>query len=519
MRELVDNRTSWHRSLWQVGTVLTIEEIVEATRATWSGSITTDQALKDLCQAAKTTIPRDPGLGTTEVRSLICDAISAIPPKQTAEGEVRLAELQQHAARARASYLLNWRDLLHRGDLAQDEIEVSARLTAAHLLDEGFHRAHVHGWLQNTGEATLADVMDEGHGMLQSDERNFELLLAVRSVDGNLRPALATYEVPVEEFLQSFDAASKNGETYGTRPPSAAIKLTFEARDPHAAVGLALTWAQRVENRAEVGKGAPSIEFDNRVVDTTTRRIRTLRESAKPVTLPTLGYNSNFLTQSIDSPLQARVDDAVGMLASRTLRAAPTGIATTWASVEALLGLPRGKGVESADRLADIVTCSFPRAEFWEITRRWERVGEDDFAKEIAGLESNSEKTEAMVAKILTGYVPGFDAPKEQAALNRVRQLLDGPAAVLGRIRSYYVSTFRRLYYQRNFIMHAGKLDSVSLEATSRTAPPLVAAGLDRIVNASLTSGVEPLSLAARAGIELQLVGTRGSRQLHNLLR
>ena len=519
MRELVDNRTSWHRSLWQVGSVMLLEEVVEATRATWAGSITTDQALKDLCQSATSAVPRDPGLGSDEVRHLICDAIRSVPSKQTADGEVRLAELEQHASRARATYLLNWRSVIDSGSLTVDEVEVAARLTAAHLLDEGFHRAHIHGWLQNTGDASLADVMDAGHEMLQSEKRSFDLLLSVRSVDQYLRPALESYEIPVDEFLTSFDTASKNGELYGNRPPAAAIKLSFEARDPHSAVGLALAWAQRVENRAEVGKGAQSIEFDNRVVDTTTRKIRTLRESAKPISLPTLGQNPHFLTQSIDSPLQARVDDAVGMLASRTLRATPTGIATTWASVEALLGLPRGRGVESADRLADIVACSFPRAEFWEITRRWERLGSDDFAKEIALLPSNAEKTEAMVTKITSGYLPAFDAPKEQAALNRVRQLLDDPAAVLGRIRAYYVSTFRRLYYQRNFIMHAGKLDSVSLAATSRTAPPLVAAGLDRIVYASLTDGVDPLNLAARAAIELQLVGKNGSRSLHDLLR
>jgi hypothetical protein len=65
----------------------------------------------------------------------------------------------------------------------------------------------------------------------------------------------------------------------------------------------------------------------------------------------------------------------------------------------------------------------------------------------------------------------------------------------------------RRLYRQRNIVVHGGITASVAMEATLRTAAPLVGAGLDRIVHAKLSAHVRPLELAARAANSLELVG------------
>jgi len=67
--------------------------------------------------------------------------------------------------------------------------------------------------------------------------------------------------------------------------------------------------------------------------------------------------------------------------------------------------------------------------------------------------------------------------------------------------------------------MHAGSFQSVTIRATLRTAPRLVASGIDRIVDARLSGRrVEPLALAARAEAELGLLGTDASRPLSDLL-
>jgi hypothetical protein len=56
-------------------------------------------------------------------------------------------------------------------------------------------------------------------------------------------------------------------------------------------------------------------------------------------------------------------------------------------------------------------------------------------------------------------------------------------------------------------VVHGGTTASVAMDATLRTAAPLVGAGLDRIMHAKLTTHVGPLELAARAANSLELVG------------
>jgi len=67
-------------------------------------------------------------------------------------------------------------------------------------------------------------------------------------------------------------------------------------------------------------------------------------------------------------------------------------------------------------------------------------------------------------------------------------------------------------------VLHGGSTQSVALNATLRTAAPLVGAGLDRIAHAYLVNGVTPLDLAAKAELRLSLVGERDAPSLTDLL-
>jgi hypothetical protein len=76
-----------------------------------------------------------------------------------------------------------------------------------------------------------------------------------------------------------------------------------------------------------------------------------------------------------------------------------------------------------------------------------------------------------------------------------------------GQREEIFSGVFRRLYRQRNIIVHGGTTAAVALEPAIRTAAPLLGAGLDRLVHAQITHSVEPLDLAARAENSLALVG------------
>jgi hypothetical protein len=78
--------------------------------------------------------------------------------------------------------------------------------------------------------------------------------------------------------------------------------------------------------------------------------------------------------------------------------------------------------------------------------------------------------------------------------------------------------SLRRLYRQRNIIVHGGTTHNPALAATLRTTAPLIGAGLDRITHAFLTEGVDPLDLASRAQVRLASVAKSTWRPIVELL-
>jgi hypothetical protein len=96
--------------------------------------------------------------------------------------------------------------------------------------------------------------------------------------------------------------------------------------------------------------------------------------------------------------------------------------------------------------------------------------------------------------------------------------LIASPRRSLLGVRSTVEGALRRLYRQRNIVLHGGSTQAVALDATLRTCAPLVGAGLDRIAHAYLADRVMPLALAARAETRLALAGPKGIAQVTDLL-
>jgi hypothetical protein len=85
--------------------------------------------------------------------------------------------------------------------------------------------------------------------------------------------------------------------------------------------------------------------------------------------------------------------------------------------------------------------------------------------------------------------------------------LLADPHAQLKDVSTVLTGVFRRLYRQRNIVVHGGSTEAIALDAALRTSAPLVGAALDRLVHAQLIDEETPLTLAARAENSLALVG------------
>jgi hypothetical protein len=69
----------------------------------------------------------------------------------------------------------------------------------------------------------------------------------------------------------------------------------------------------------------------------------------------------------------SRVDAAIELLASVTESSPGAAVACGWAAIEAMLSKPGDDRVLAGDRMAVLVTCSFPRAEFTRSPTRSKR--------------------------------------------------------------------------------------------------------------------------------------------------
>lgn len=522
MKELADNRTPWHRGLWQPGSVVLIAEVREAVEATWQGALTSDEAMRDVIDGAIRQISRDPGLGSEAVRTQLTDLLKQLKPvgnaksKATPETQQILDRVAAYIDRCRSNYMLRWIEHIDGPGIAADEVELASRLLVAHLLDEGFHRSHVHGWLRSVAPSwSLSKTISKGREMLLDNPREFKFLVSLIRAPREIAEAFGEKWKTGQEYIDAL-ATSANPPSPMPRAAAGALEWSCVSRDPHAAISELLAWEQRILARAELGYGNSSkIEFGADVVDLGSNRVRSLREDLRSIRVPAIQRSRVY---GMSSPYAPQLDGAIGLLASHSGPLAGPSVASVWAAAEGLLGRPGGKGVDVADRLADIVACSFPRAELGELAKVWADEGSDALASTLKS-GSSAEQARALSDHLIAHGDPGFSQPADRAAVARYLQLTTDPSEVIGRVRTYSSSVFRRLYYQRNFIMHAAKFDSVTLNISARTAPFLVAAGLDRIVNAQHgDSSVGPLDLAARAENEIGLLGTAGAKPLHLLL-
>jgi hypothetical protein len=194
-------------------------------------------------------------------------------------------------------------------------------------------------------------------------------------------------------------------------------------------------------------------------------------------------------------------------------------VAAGWSAVEALLTGPGDKTkVPAADRLASLVACAWPRSEL--LTLAWARQhqdaeGDDPVAQELSGLTSSQQRIDYVLDRMHAGMTLGLTEATERAAEARMIELAHDPRKTLTTVKGYAQQATRR---QRNLVLHGGRTWGVALEASLRTAAPLVGAGLDRIAYAYLSDGREPLDTAAQAEVEIERAGTDTAPRLTALL-
>ncbi|MEO7259830.1 MAG: hypothetical protein ABI047_00945 [Jatrophihabitantaceae bacterium] len=174
--------------------------------------------------------------------------------------------------------------------------------------------------------------------------------------------------------------------------------------------------------------------------------------------------------------------------------------------------------VAAADRLARIAACSFARHELTTVAWEHKKAASDLLAAQIAACTDNRSRAALMEQHIITGGIPAWRRPVDELAYHRLKQVLPPTRKGLGDIEGYLRGSMRRLYRQRNLILHAGQTNAVAVNATLRTVTPIVAAGLDRIVAASGERRISALQFAASTKLAMDRYQSGAATSLVDLL-
>ena len=502
LMELMDRRTPWHRGLWQVGTMATLDEVLEYAEGASDGSTTT-QGLDYVCARAEVRLTSDKGL-SPELLGLTAPLLAAGSNKRSGLLNPRHAdELRDLIRRGRGTYLNRWADHVDSSGVSVDSVEQVARAVAAHLLDEGFSADHLHGWLRASlsGEAApLHELISKAVSMCATETKSYEAVVPFEK----LPPEVV--RVAHDRFLDR-STLSEYCETEGVEMPKfrgpGALRFRVTARDPQGAVEAVADTVRRLSSRAAVGLSNATVEATGTVlVLPGKRKWRDLTSWRRELMVPSLVRRSLLMPESNEP---TALDDAFELLAAVETSTSWASVAASWAAVEGLLARPGESGASAADALAAIVACSFPRA---ELTSLMETVASTDepLGERVRTAHSQAERIGTVLEALNRGHRFCADEPFEQAAIARMELMVADPKVVLDRVQCYFADAFRRLYNQRNLVMHRGSSASKLMPATLRTVPPLVAAGIDRLVNAEVNSPrVAPLELATRATGSLTL--------------
>ncbi len=501
---------SWPRRLWDIGSLLGLEELLEA--SSWARHRVLSQAAVDWQrhQLMKIIGP-DVGLGSRDLRAELTSLLSK-PLPDPSPAHRRLREVIEHA---RGGYLKRW---MAAADLPQDQRpkpERLARVVAAHLLDLGYDPSHLAKWIGrlNRNQASARDVLEGALTLDSTDPREFTVLatldVAPRQEEAQRHQAWVSGREIVSWLRQ------RNHSVIGIRANDGFL-LKVTARDPFHAAGQVRELVERMVARSSFMSGNQiGIRPGSHLwVDGHPDPIPfvTPARSADVLSLVNGGHLYEFDGRS------TLFDDALELAAPVNRGSVAPAVAGAWAAVESLLSHPddpaeterSGKAV-AADRLAGIVACSWPRAELTKLAHRHRPAVPDALATVLESCTSNQHRAAAVAAALAAGEmvepIDGFWRNADMAAVHRMRSLVSNPRNELGAAVTAFRIAMRRLYRTRNIVLHGGSTQGVALNAALRIAAPLIGAGFDRMTHAMLNEGLTPLDLAARAEVSLALVG------------
>ncbi|MEB2311795.1 MAG: hypothetical protein OZ928_08080 [Polyangiaceae bacterium] len=484
--------TRWQRGLWSVGLILTLREVLEASEAVREGVLSQD-ALKYLLDHARRLAGPDPGVGEEPRRKSLLACLAGDLAYKGHDFRV----LRQTVPELEENYLDRWAVALRRSAPPTGP-ERAARAIAAHLLDAGLHPNFLHRWItyriaREPGQRSLADVIADAHGLVRASPRTYDVVVAFTAAPKPFDGPAWIDAASLAQWLDVKGLQTRKVRQYG------GVRLRVSARDPWSAVDDA---GERVDRMAALGAiGTRGTRLVAHPVAWVEGKSGTypLRSRRRVEVLALTRETRLGGVERVDI-----VDAALELLGPLDTGPAGPAVASGWAAVEAVLTMPGDRQrVLAADRLASLVACSWPRAELTTLAYAHQTNARDELATRLGACTENRERAVLTAEALSAGEALKVVHGSDQAARDRMTRFLASRRTCLLDVQEHATAAIRRLYRQRNLVLHGGRVGAVALRAALRTAAPLVGAGFDRIAHAWYVKGVEPRDLAARARLRI----------------
>ncbi len=461
----------------------------------------------------------DPGLGTLSRRG----AIKLFLPKKNRPflpGGYEWGALRALVPEIRREYLQNWvnefsdpnyaawrplsRNLGSGGgsDSGCVAPETAAARIAAFLLDEGISSTWVANWLsyQQKYESqllTLAELIERLRDHYANSRTFAELLVVVKSRIALPRPAPDPWlnKPQAEQWL------NRHGVSLDGLRVEAGLRLLRAHWDIYAFLAEARDVVNRMAARH-------SLAFDRHLevhqevwIKGVERKKLYLPEGRVSRVVKSIATRDRLFELELESQ---DLDNAVQILSAADLGSKPTAITSLWATLEALFvrSGDRGYNVVAAKRAAFIATAALIRFELLLAMIEHRKHGQDALAGQLRNVPADVGPGILFEEALRNGNPPTAKRPLQIMASERLTGWLNAPARLLA-IRAEVEDSLKRLYRQRNLVLHGGVYQSPGLEPTLRSASVIVSAVVDQI--ARISTRPRPSALEFAASVEMRL--------------
>lgn len=510
---------SWSRRLWDLGAVLSLRELHESCAWVEEGALH-QRAVDWQKTRLQPLLGPDRALGNgllrRELTELLRGDLHAPSPRVR-----RLADLIETID---AGYLDRHAAALDAGSAMR--VERLARTLTSHLLDSGFSMPFVHHWAHShLGKGMpVSDLLRSAQTDLNRGMQQYEVLLPCLKIPQ--RQTLTEGVFSYRPRRQAVAWLEEHQHPLPTFTVDGAFCFTVEARDPYSAADQARELAERLMARDAFGAQPKHLELADVLYVECIPSALPLQRNSRFSRVPSLLREAQMYTVTAE---RGRLDAALELAAPLNHGSIAAAASGAWSAAESLLfnaadqtgGGERGR-VVVATRLAELVACSWPRAELTALSYRLDPNSDPALDARLEQAGTNQERAAVLEQALRDGTAATpAQSPRtasDTRALQRMTQLVANPAPLLTEIALICETSFRRLYRSRNVTAHAGATSALAHAATLRVSAPLLGAALDRMAHAYLVRRVDPLVLAAQAHNSLLLVGDPLGRPLTELL-